>query len=74
MAFKLKTIIDTQPYFVYAFACPNCGGQNPVFIDPKDLVPCGNCGYKYYPSSFDKKYANVMDRIRRETSAKVIDF
>lgn len=73
MAFKLKTIIDTQPYFVYAFVCPNCGVENPVFVD-KGLIPCGRCGYKYYPASFDKKYTEVMDRVRRETSAQVIDF
>ena len=74
MSFKLKTIIEAKPTFIYSFMCPNCNFENPVTFNAQGLIPCKKCGYKFYPQSFEKIYENVMDKVKRETSAIVLNF
>lgn len=74
MPLQLKFKIDAFPFIAWSFMCPQCNAHVPIEVNQKGMIPCPQCGYRFYRRSFDKKYENVVNAIRTATGAKVIDF
>jgi len=74
MPLHLKFKIDAYPWFSWAFRCPQCNAMVPITVNKKDMIPCPECHYKFYRQSFDKKYENVVEKIKTATNCKVLEF